>query len=226
MAEEAQAKQQPKYEHQFREIPRLSLWTDTPGIDKEDKSIKFKRSRLSWSSFMGNPRITVNTNVPNDTDKGMIRAPMDISIFNMLKTMAEEVMRGEPGTVRRIENYTRDKDADGKYGEKYKLSETVIGKDKEGRMVLSVQAPDRPVIYFHFTVSDYHKLLKGNGEAFTMSEASVLKARADFDTLKEIFIIHAKEAADKEMETPRTPNARFKKPETKNDFSDLDDITF
>lgn len=210
-------------ENQFKELSRYQMFAPAPGVENV-------RARLSWSSWMGNPRITVFTNVPNDKDKGMLRAPMDPETFGILMLLLEEVIRGEPGNSRYIENFTREKTDDGSIGKMIKLSETWVGKDKDGMIWISVKAEDRPVIVFKYTVSNFHKIFKGNGEAFDAPFASSIQARSTVDGLRRIF-----GNLSGEIKPPYDPNAprngnnknsKFKKFEKKDDFGDLDDISF
>ena len=62
--------------YEFKQLEKFTLVTKAPGADG-------KNSLLLWSSYRGNPRITVFTGVPNDTGKGVLHAAMNPETFLM-----------------------------------------------------------------------------------------------------------------------------------------------
>lgn len=173
---------------QFKELDKFAMFTDAPGVQN-------RRSRLQWSSYRGNPRIAVFTGVPDDTNKGVITAPMNPETAMILFDLLDDLRLGAPDRKYKVENYTLPKAEEGekRSSEKIHLSDTWIGKDKEGVLWISVRAPNRPTIVFKFTVSDFHKLFKGNGEQLTEAEASCLQAKAVVENLRAIFQVHSAE---------------------------------
>lgn len=161
-----------QYEHQFKELDKFMMFTPAPGVENQ-------RSSLTWSTFRGNPRITVFTRVPDDTGKGMLQAPMNPTTFLSLMHLLRDVAKGAPGRSFFVENDTAAKDAEGKpTRERIRLSTTWVGKDKDGFVWLSVRAENRPVIAFKFIMSNYHRVFKGDGTALTQEESSSLEALA------------------------------------------------
>ena len=55
---------------QFKQLEKFVMYTNAPGVEG-------KRSSLHWSTYRGNPRISVFTGVPNDIGKGVINAAMN-----------------------------------------------------------------------------------------------------------------------------------------------------
>lgn len=217
--------QEPVY--QFKELDKFGMFTDAPGVQG-------RRSRLVWSSYRGNPRISVFTSVPDDTNKGVLSAPMNPETFDILMGFLENVSNGAPGRSFYIKNMTRPRQEEGSktIPEKIHVSDTWVGKDKDGIVWISVRAPNRPVIAFQFLVSDFHALFKGNNEPFTPAEASVLQAHAVMNGLKQVFGAHAAElrppydpeAAKAKRGGAGSGNGYKAKPAgAKTSFSDLDD---
>jgi hypothetical protein len=162
-------------EHTFKDLDKFGLFTDAPGEQN-------RRSHLVWSTFRGNPRITVFTGVQNDTEKGVIRAPMSPEVFLVMMEKLEEVIKAQPGTKFWIENFTSPKQEEGQRlpsTERILISTTYMGKDKDGMVWISVRAPkDRPTIVFKFQLSDYHKLYNGDGSPVTPDQCSCIVANA------------------------------------------------
>lgn len=163
--------------HTFKDLEKFGMFTDAPGVQG-------RRSRLVLGAYRGNPRFTVFTGIPDDLEKGVIRAPMSPEVFLILMQMLKKIVESPPGTKEYMENYTNARVEEGQQRpnppERIYLSTTWIGKDKEGVVWISVRTKDanRPTIVFKFTISDFHKLFKGNGEAYTEAEASCLQALA------------------------------------------------
>lgn len=162
-------------EFKFKDLEKFGMFTDAPGEQN-------RRSRLVWSTYRGNPRITVFTGVQNDTDKGVIRAPMSPEIFLAMMEVFEEVIKAQPGYKRWIENFTSPKQEEGQRQpstERILISTTYMGKDKDGIVWISVRAPgNRPTIVFKFLLSDYHKFYNADGTAITPDQASCITANA------------------------------------------------
>jgi hypothetical protein len=158
---------------EFKELEKFVMFTDAPGAPG-------KRSRLVWSSFKGNPRITVFTGVPNDSGKGVINAPMNPETFLILMDLLKDLCQGTGEVKNKIACYTLMKGEAGapRSQEQTLLSDIYIGRDTEGIIWISVVVVNRPKIKFEFRISDFHKLYKGDGTQFTAAEASALQTRA------------------------------------------------
>lgn len=136
-----------------------------------------KPASLAFSLVANQPRIDVYTNVPNDKQNGNIRAAMDAPTFWALIEALKIVIDGEAGQKISIpnKNYTW---WEGKRSDEPKLvSTTIVGKDKEGVVFISVVAKDRPFIKFPFLPSLFHTLVKADGSGFTDAEMSILYAK-------------------------------------------------
>ena len=163
-------------EFQFKELEKFGMYTNAPGES-------MKRAALVWSSYRGNPRISVFTRVTNDTNKGIIQAPMSPEVFMILMDSLETAIRADNGFKTCLKNFTTPKAPEGSTERpdptvRIHLSDTYVGKDENGILWISVIAENRPKIKFEFRISDFHKLIHGNGTPFTDAEASALQARA------------------------------------------------
>ena len=166
----------------INEILRFSMFTDAPGVEG-------KRSRLAWSVRDGNPRVTVYTNIPTDTiQKGVLSAPMNPETFFIFLDLFEKVALGDNGIKYKIDCYTSFRKEDGTYTDKTLQSELWFGKDDQGVIWISVNAPSRPKIKFDFKVYDYHKIYKGDGTQISESEASALQALAVIKAMRNIYV--------------------------------------
>jgi len=174
--------------YQFKELEKFQLFTETPGVAG-------KRSRLGYSSYRGNPRITVFTNVPNDTGKGMINAAMNPETFLTFLDLFEVCAKSETEIKYKIDCYTTQRPIEGQEVSKEKIlsSELYFGKDNTGLVWLSVTAPNRPRIKFDMKTSDFHKIYKSDGKALTEAEGSMYQALATITALRAVFLGHMSE---------------------------------
>jgi hypothetical protein len=143
-----------------------------------------KQSVLQVSVVSNNPRITVYTGDPEDNTErngyGKIQANMNTLVFYQLLEFIKRAARSKEECKFRIENknYTW---FGGKRSEKpVVISETLVGRDKDGLTWISIMSPDnaRPKIRFVFESDMFHNLVKDDGSAFDRSEASSLMALA------------------------------------------------
>jgi len=127
---------------------------------------------LKVAVIRNNPRIDVFTNIEGDRDNGRISAPMEALTMFALITKVEDIAMGPPDVQVKIANKT------GAPGQQKILSHTVVGKDKEGRVFISVIAQDRPRIKFLFLPSDWHEMAHKDGTPYDQAELSTVYARA------------------------------------------------
>lgn len=176
------------FEHQFKEFEKFSMFTPAPGVPN-------RRSRLVWSSYRGNPRITVFTGVPDDLEKGVLRAPMNPETFNSLMDKLESLIAAPNETRYILDNFTAPKKEDGTTDmfseQRIKVSETWIGKDKNGVIWISVRAENRPSIVFKFIMSDFHKWRNGDGSEFTEAQSSAAQCLGSIYGVKAAMAVHA-----------------------------------
>lgn len=165
----------------IQELARFSMFADN--------GTGSSRARLAWSIRDANPRISVYTNDPNDkTDYGIISAPLNPETFFMFVSLFEKACLSNAPVGYKIENYRGVYENDKLTDKKVHVSDLVFGKDNEGIMYLSVVANNRPKVKFVFTLSDYHKIVRSDGESISNSEMSVLLARSTINALRDIYI--------------------------------------
>lgn len=204
--------------YEFKELEKFQMFTDAPGTPG-------KRSRLVWSSYRGNPRISVFTGVQGDTGKGVINAPMNPETFDILMSKIIEMAKDPKEDRMKIECLTSLKGADGQRSqERVKLSDVIFGRDANGLMWLSVVAENRPKIKFEFRVSDFHKLYGKDGNAFTEADASSLQAIAAASAVQKAMAEHARLL--KEPYAGRQQGGGASKPTSTINSTDFDDIEF
>lgn len=172
------------------DVDRLSMYAKAPGTENE-------RSTLSWQMVnMGtgygyNPRITVWTRVPTDSNRP-IDAPLNAHSGEMVLQLIEQACDAEPGfqaPALTCEVPMKDETT----GERMKgfrvTSRVVIGKDKNGIVRIAVISADqeRPQISFKFETGMLHHLVHKDGSPLDESACSVLAARAAVRVLRNVF---------------------------------------
>lgn len=173
--------QRPPREKHGLDNRKLNLNAPTPNVPGQ-------RASLIWGFYANNPRITVYTGDPaekqdRNKDYGKISANMDMPAFFVFLDMLKQIVVAEPDTKLCMENKNFTF-----YGGKRSdapaiVSETWVGKDKDGVIALCISAKDRPRIKFLLTLSDFHNLKKGDGTPFTQGEVSVMVTKAYIDML-------------------------------------------
>ena|ERR1035437_5996166 len=148
-------------------------------------------SRLVWAIRKNNPGITIYTNDPADrtekTNNGRITANMDCITFSaFLNALEQYASQPEEGRTK-IENYETVW-AYGKPSESPVLmSETWVGRDKDGVVFISVLAAGRPRIRFNLGFGLMHRIYHGDGTPFSTSEISVASAKAHVRILTALY---------------------------------------
>ncbi len=161
---------------------KLSADPVAGGTNRPTLSLYVANTPNQEGAIAANPRIDVYTNVPTDKDRGLIRAAMDMPAFFHLMELMSLVSNAatEAGTVYTIDNAKPDF-RNGKRQEMPLLeTRTIVGKDKEGRVYISILSTDtdRPKIRFHFGAGQYHRITRPQGTALTDAEVSMLAATA------------------------------------------------
>ena len=124
-----------------------------------------------------NWRIQVYTNDPNDPKQGAITAKMDPTSFSMFLVLVQEALDAEGEYRYYIDNtgYTFPK---GKRSEKPEvLSRTIVGKDADGVIYVSVVENGRPNIKFPLLPSSWHVLRNASGDVEEKRNTSRLFAK-------------------------------------------------
>lgn len=124
-----------------------------------------------------NWRIQVYTNDPNDPKQGAIAAKMDPTAFTLLLSLVQECINSE-GEYRAYIDNTGYAFPNGKRSEKPEvLSRTVVGKDADGVIYLSIVESGRPNIKFPLLPSSWHVLRNSSGDVEEKRNTSRLFAR-------------------------------------------------
>jgi hypothetical protein len=194
-------------DNNFRRPPRKKNVLDETKLrlSADPVSGSKRRPSLAFSVVKNNPRIDVYTNVEGDKNNGNIRAAMDAPVFFALMRLIEKSINAEPNTRFVIQNKNYKWFGQGKKSDApINLSDTLAGKDAEGRIFISVidkEDNSRPKIKFVFSSGYWHDLFHGNGTPFTEAEDSVLCAEAFVEMLKGLVPVVM--AAEYEPPAPR-----------------------
>lgn len=173
------------------EKKRTALSNSKLGLSAPCPTAKGKYSVLKWDLERNNPRIIVRTNDPAEMNRehnfGQILAPMGAPEFFAFLEFLKMATNSSEEMKNRIENWNQDY-VDGKRTvEPIHISDTWIGKDKEGCVFISVvsKKEDRPVIKFITAPADdrWHKFYHSDGTQYTRAEASVIYAKSYYNLL-------------------------------------------
>lgn len=149
--------------------------------------------KLKVQLFNNNPQFTVFSGVTSAKRSGIINAGMDtITFFLALRLIEKLIDAPVPAQtlVYEIENHG------GRGAEKAIKSKTILGKDNEGVMFISILDVDdtMPKVRFNFNSDFYHKVnINGMGKA----EISCLAAQAWVDTWRSIMGPHLTDSYEK-----------------------------
>ena len=168
--------------------PKLKLTTPLPGVQKV-------RATCAFDVYMGNPRVVVRTNDPNEANRkdfGTITAAMDPFVFFAFMHQAREIIKAPEQNKFQLVCMKRDRNMQTGQSEIKDTASIWFGKDAEGVVFISVVAPpneNRPVIKFPILHSEYHQYRHKDGTPFSKAEASVITASGLF-AFMEILIPH------------------------------------
>lgn len=136
--------------------------------------------KLKVQLYNNNPQITIFSGVSSAPRSGIVGAGMNPTTFFMVLNLIEEMI-ARPATDKvqtfEIENHG------GRGNEKAHKSTTVIGKDENGIMFISVVDVDgsMPKVRFDFNVDFYHKV---NAAGIDKAQLSCMCAKAWADTFR------------------------------------------
>lgn len=172
-------------EREIIRINELARFT----IFSENTNQSGKKARLAWAVRDNNPRITVYINDNNLRGaEGIINAPMNPETFLCFLTLLEKITKNSTADSYSIECYNTPW-VDGKPTENKVLVCTVIaGKNDQGITYIDIIPVNKPKFRFIITISDYHKIFKGDKTPFTASEASTLQTLSLVSALRDIFV--------------------------------------
>ena len=173
---------------------KLTMWAPSPNAPG-------RNARLEYSLMENCPRITVFTGDPSESSKennfGKIYGAMDPQSFYIFMTLLEQAANSKEEFKTKIENkgYTF---FGGKRSETpVVLSETIVGRDKDGIVWMSVVSPNRPRIKFPFSISEFHTIVRGDGSQPTAPEISSMVAKATVKILQSLYpLVMSKEYVD------------------------------
>ena len=147
-----------------------------------------KTSNLIWGLVANNPRITVYTGDPEDSGErngyGKIVAAMDAPAFFILLGMIENFANGPVDQKGKMDNLNYTWFGGKRSDAPVVVSETWVGKDKEGKVFISIISGSRPKIAFYFQPPQFHQLCSADGTPLDRGQASVLAAKGYANLLK------------------------------------------
>lgn len=159
-------------------------------------------AKMYWASYRGNPRIVIHTNDPADSENmyGKINASMDMMTFEVLMARLEFVSNAEPGYKEKIGNLSTYKGSQ-RFDTPQLVNSTLIGKDEDGRVWISVVEDSRPTPRFFFQPGEYHQVIRRDGTPLPPAEASVWYTQATVRGLRGVMaVLHARNALGDEPE--------------------------
>ncbi len=142
---------------QIHEFPWASLYTPTPGKDRE-------RSSLNWSILNGNPRVTVWTRIDDEEvakgkKKGPIQAGFGQAIIMDVLDEAESFFETDAVDTLAWDNSVNAKSETEQSGfEKVIGTTLIIGRQEDGLCYIGLKSADtsRPELMFYFKGFDWH----------------------------------------------------------------------
>ena len=216
-------------EKKFYKVPKKTPF-DNPNLHilTPSKKDPQKNARLSTGYYRNCPTINVWTADPEDrarekvTNYGKIIATFDIRHFCILMEFIRELALDPTLETKRKVSGKAYLFPNGKRTDNPVLiSETYVGKDKDGLMFISVIAKDRPIIKFIFDGNTYqfNSIAHSDGSPLTKQEISKYDAIA-WSKIQEKLMLHmtstliwdkdeaeAAEKAEKETKTEHVGNS-------------------
>ena len=150
-----------------------------------------KTAMAQVSVFRNNPRFTVFTAEPElmteDNPHGIIQCPMGAVDFEQFLELLRRVTGSRDNQDFVFGCKTAERDEEGKIISIVDLSMIHVGRDDKG-VYLTFKTPSfTRGIRFYFTMSDFHYILKQDGEALSRSEASMIAALAWMRIVEKLF---------------------------------------
>lgn len=220
------------------EIDRTQLYTTAPGTSTERSSLIWQMYNTNTGVGGWNPRITVWTRVPGDTEKLPIQAPLNAASTYALLSKLDEAIMAEPGfrATMTCEGNKYDPTTKEKLQGIHVLSKVHVGKDKEGCVWISVVSADesRPKIQFKFNLGNYHHFEHKDGTPYTEAELSVVAAKGVVQVLRDTLAKYIplitdeqrKARADAREQRTGGNGGGYKSQQPSKSKVDFEDITF
>lgn len=167
----------------FRPTPREKTVLDNPKLKLTADKLPNGESRPSFSLYWigNNPRIDVWTGVPNEKDNGRIRATLDdvwVRVFlNKIVELCNPSAPNDSAFIIECKNHTWQNNK--RSQEPVVESRIVAGRDKDGRVYVSVLSadPQRSKVRFLFG-NTYYNTLSFKNQKLTDAEISWAVAQA------------------------------------------------
>jgi hypothetical protein len=174
----------------FQPKPRKKIALDNNKLSMRAPNSKGKMAGLNWMLVKNNPRLVVYTNDPEDTtDYGKITAALDAPTFFAFVQLLRQAIAAEGKFREKIDNSNFTFPGGKRSETPSVVSSLIVGRDEDGLIWISVSAPRRPQIKFHFINPDFHNFLHNDGTPYTKAECSVLYAKS-YATLLELVMAH------------------------------------
>ena len=150
-----------------------------------------QKPRLEFGIRDGQPRVSVFTNVPGDTQTGgAISASMNPETFFSFLEMLKRIAMSDKECKYCLECYTAYDPVTQKTTDtKILVSSIMFGRDADGIIWLSVIADNRPKIKFEFKPmdSDRNRFVTATGEALSDAECSTYRVLGRVDSLAKVY---------------------------------------
>lgn len=174
----------------FRPPPRPKTCLDNNKLKLYAPNTKGKMASLGFGLFKNNPRITVYTNDSEDTvDYGKITANMDLKTFYALLQLIRTAANFTGEFREKIDNKNFTWPGGQRSEKPTVVSSTIVSKDAEGVVYLTIQAKSRPVIKFQFGEDEYHNFIRNDGTPLSRGEGSQ-RVALGYVTLMETMMAH------------------------------------
>lgn len=174
----------------YKPPARKKIALDNNKLSMRAPNSKGKMAGLNWMLVKNNPRLVVYTNDPEDTtDYGKITAALDAPTFFAFVQLLKRAIVAEGKFREKIDNSNFTFPGGKRSETPSVVSSLIVGKDEDGMIWISVSAPRRPQIKFHFINPDFHNFLHNDGTPYTKTECSVLYAQS-YATMLELLMAH------------------------------------
>ena len=157
----------------FRPPPRVKNALDNPKLKLYAPNAKGKQASLMWQLVDNNPRAVVYTNDPEDTKEyGKITAKMDLPTFSQLTEMLLEAAAATGEFRQKIDNMGHTFKNGQRSDKPEVLNSTIVSRDAEGVVHLTISSYGRPNIKFPFMNQQYHHWVGNDGSPLSRAEIS------------------------------------------------------
>ena len=182
----------------FKAPPREKTVLDNPKLRLSADKLPNGESRPSLSLYWvgNNPRIDVRTQVPSEKDNGLIRATLDdlwLGVFlDSILKLCDPTAANDSAYIIECKNHTWvDKK---RSPEPTVQSRLIAGKDKDGRIYVSVLSadPQRSKIRFNFG-NTYYNALSFKGEKLSDAAISSLVAQSWVAQIRPLYALVAQQ---------------------------------